>query len=131
MRPVREREIGHGWVRRVGEPAADVFQADASTDSERRPLSGDQSYLVRFAPDALPPTHGFWELTAGRDSIGDRHPLALDPDGALSIHIQHRPPARVRRWNWLPAPAGAFELALHLYWPRDVAWTPPEIRLAA
>jgi hypothetical protein len=117
----------HGWQRVCDEPAADVLHLLAGTDAEQRPLSGAERYLLRFEPDNPPPAHGFWELIAGGRSIGDRHPLALDVGGALEFHIQHKPPARAQRWNWLPAPAGPFSLGLHLYWPRAEPWSPPPI----
>ena len=64
-------------------------------------------------------------------SLGDRDGLTLDGDGSLPIHIQHDRPARARRSNWLPAPAGDFTLVLRLYWPReevlDRRWTPPAV----
>ncbi len=46
--------------------------------------------------------------------------------------IQHKPPAEERRSNWLPAPAGRFDLVLRLYWPGgDVLtgeWIPPAVK---
>ena len=44
----------------------------------------------------------------------DRRPArpGARPDGSLPIHIQHAPPARGRRSNWLPVPAGRFSIAL-------------------
>jgi hypothetical protein len=119
------------------EPVEDVFHAQLDSDVDGRPLDGGGRYLLRFAADAPPPVHGFWSLTAGTGepddahSIGDLRGLAADPDGSLSIYIQHRPPARTRRANWLPAPPGEFTVALYLYWPRDEAllcqWSPPPV----
>jgi hypothetical protein len=116
------------------DPAVDVFHADADRDADGKPLNGRCRYLVRFAPDAPPPVHGFWSLeTDGAHSVGDRRGLAIDPDGSLPVYIQHRPPARKRKPNWLPAPPDGFSLALHLYWPRDEAlqhqWWPPPVTL--
>ena len=91
----------------------------------------------------IPPVHGLWELTThavvaqdGRlqgasVSLGDQDGLTVDLDGSLSIHIQHDRPPRVRRSNWLAAPAGDFRLVLRLHWPREEAlarrWTPPAV----
>ena len=120
------------------DPANDVLHVQLDRDSDGRPLTGRRRYLLRFPPDASPPVHGFWSLEAqaGRPdsahSVGDRRGLAIDPDGSLPVYIQHRPPSRKRKSNWLPTPPGGFSLVLHLYWPRDEAlqqdWSPPTVR---
>ena len=117
-----------------GDPAIDVFRAQADHDADDRPLTGGCRYVLRFAPDAPPPVHGFWSLeTLPRSarSVGDRRGLTLDPDGSLPVYIQRRAPLHKRRSNWLPAPADGFSVALHLYWPRDEAlrrsWSPPPV----
>jgi hypothetical protein len=127
-----------GWVTsgltagQAADPAHDALHARFDTDGDERPLSGDDRYVLCFAPDAPPPVRGFWELTSGTHSIGDLHGLALAPNGSLTVHIQHVPPARERRSNWLPTPRGRFTIALHLYWPREEAlvgtWSPPPVR---
>jgi hypothetical protein len=112
--------------------AADVLWATLDSDADGRPLTGSGRYRLRFAPDAPPPVHGFWSLTAGDgQALGDRRGLELDCDGSLPIHIQREPPPRKRRSNWLPTPPRAFSIALHLYWPGDEAlqrrWLPPPL----
>ncbi|MFG2576373.1 DUF1214 domain-containing protein [Streptomyces sp. NPDC048481] len=67
-----------------------------------------------------------------RYAIGDRSGLRTNPDGSLDIHVQHDSPGPDRERNWLPAPAGSFNVFLRLYWPRQAAltgdWTPPALR---
>jgi hypothetical protein len=116
---------------------ADALPALTSSDAEGRPLTGRHRYVLRFGPDAAPPVHGLWALSThpaieGRSiSLGDRDGLKVDGDGSLPIHIQLARPARARRSNWLPAPAGYFTLVLRLYWPREEVlarrWTPPAV----
>ena len=104
-------------------------------DSDGRPLSGEHRYRLRFQPDATPPVHGFWSLSTRTatevHATGDLHGLAIDLDGSLPIHIQHRPPTRERRSNWLPAPEDWFSVALDLYWPAADAlqrtWSAPPL----
>ena len=110
---------------------ADVLHAVLDTDQEGRPLSGAHRYRLRFEPDHTPPVRGFWSLSTRVDAVGDLHGLAIDPDASLRVQIQHLPPPRGRRSNWLPVPAEAFSLALDLYWPQPEAvrhhWAPPPI----
>ncbi len=96
-------------------------------------LNGAHDYLIHFPPGQLPPARYFWSLT-----LYDRHfflvPSAIhryalasytpglrrNPDGSLDIYLQRTPPPG-HRSNWLPAPAGQFEVTLRLYGPRASA----------
>jgi hypothetical protein len=141
----RRGDFGTDYLSRAGaacallrpEIPADALPALTRVDAEGRPLTGRHRYELRFGPGVAPPVHGSWVVsvhapTEGRPtSLGDRDGLTLDGDGSLPIHIQHDRPARARRSNWLPVPAGEFTLVLRLYWPRDEAldqrWTPPAV----
>jgi hypothetical protein len=118
----------------------------AKIDSHGAPLTGAHAYRITFRAGE-PPVDAFWSLTMyatdgplvdnpiDRYAIGDRTPgLATDPDGALTIHVQHAPPASLDGLNWLPAPPGAFHLMLRLYVPRAAvlggSWVPPPIERA-
>ena len=81
-----------------------MLHAVLDADREGRPLSGAHRYRLRFEPDDTPPVRGFWSLSTRVDAVGDLHGLAIDPDASLRVQIQHRPPPRGRRANWLPAP---------------------------
>ncbi|MBB6627214.1 DUF1254 domain-containing protein [Nocardioides sp. KIGAM211] len=102
-------------------------------DSRGRPLTGRHRYAITFPKGQLPPVKAFWSLTMyqrdnflhaneiDRYAVGDRtRGLRLNPDGSLTIYLQHRKPHGAKRAaNWLPAPAGAFHVILRLYLPRD------------
>jgi hypothetical protein len=124
------------------EPGAadDELPVLTGTDVHGRRLSGRHRYSVSFAPCSLPPVHGYWTLMTydGREplvdnpverySIGDWNGLVPEPDGDVTIRIQHADPGREVP-NWLPAPSGPFNLLLQLCWPQqevlDRRWTPP------
>jgi hypothetical protein len=106
-------------------------------------LHGAHAYTLHFAKKQLPPVRAFWSLTLyGEDgyfianpihrfAIGDRDALKFNKDGSLDLYVQHDAPGADRSGNWLPAPDGAFNLTLRLYWPReqvaDGHWVPPPI----
>jgi hypothetical protein len=117
----------------------------AVDDVNGRKLSGSQRYRIRFKRGQLPPANAFWSLTLyGKDrylvdnpidryAIGDRtRGLKRGKDGSLTIYVQHNRPRGAAAANWLPAPAGAFRLALRIYEPRRTvlrgSWKPPPVR---
>src|SRR5216683_741577 len=121
----------------------DAVYPSTSADSDNQALDGAHSYGIRFKPGELPPVDAFWSITLydpdgyparhaiDRHALGDRDPLRYEPDGSLEILIQARPPDPARQTNWLPAPAGPFNLTMRLYAPRrsvlEGRWAPPAV----
>lgn len=117
------------------------------TDGKGQPPTGDESYKVRFAPDAGPGTvaDGLWSLTlygkpdymlvpndAGRYTLGYESPLALDADGGTTIYLAAALPDGVPESNWLPIPQGKlFTADLRVYLPKAAVlsgtWAPPAL----
>jgi DNA sulfur modification protein DndE len=66
-----------------------------------------------------------------RHAIGDRNRLRFDGDGALTLSLQHASPGGPHELNWLPTPAGAFNVVMRLYWPKreivEGTWKIPPI----
>jgi hypothetical protein len=115
------------------EPAEAVYTS-CSIDAAGKPLTGAQHYELSFPADGLPPAHAFWSLAMyevtpegrafffdnpiNRYAIGDRTPgLRTEPDGSLTLYLQHDRPEGDRAANWLPAPAGPMRLVLRAYEP--------------
>ena len=123
--------------------AEDAVYPGTDVDAAGQPLTGEHRYLLRFPPGELPPVKAFWSITMyddkhflvanplGRYALGDRDPLRAAPDGALELFLQQDDPGPERRSNWLPAPAGGFNLIMRLYHPKpavlDGTWTPPAL----
>ncbi len=97
-------------------------------------LTGADHYVIHFPAGGLPPARYFWSLTMYDASfylvpnarhkyeVGNRTAgLRRNPDGSLDIYIGHTRPAGAPVANWLPAPAGAFEVTLRLYGPQASA----------
>ena len=112
-------------------------------DAEGEPFDGRRSYVWHMTKDQIPPVNAFWSLTLydaegfhvanelDRFAIGDRDNLAFNDDGSLDIWIGHGRPAAGTS-NWLPAPAGPFNLTARLYWPKpevlEGTWVPQPVR---
>lgn len=113
-----------------------------------QPNGKKHRYTLRFQPGQLPPVHSFWSFTLYElpASLLSANPinrylinstmlesLIKDPDGGITIYVQHQSPGKNNEPNWLPAPAGPFFCILRLYWPKkevlDDAWTAPPMRV--
>lgn len=122
----------------------DAIYPYTTVDSEQRPLSGQNQYVLHFSKEELPPVKGFWSLTMYNDqyffvknpldrySISPRNNLHYNEDGSLDLYIQHKSPGKKHESNWLPAPSDGFILMLRLYWPEESvlqgAWKPPAVK---
>ncbi len=105
-----------------------VLYPNTSVDDKGEALTGARKYVIHFDAGKLPPVAVFWNLAMygsdmlfvenefGRYSIGSTTDgLKKDADGSLTILIQKERPADTS--NWLPAPAGVFNLTMRLYGP--------------
>ncbi|MGO9904596.1 MAG: DUF1254 domain-containing protein [Solirubrobacteraceae bacterium] len=110
------------------------------------PLSGANTYQLRFAKGQLPPVEAFWslimygannELVANpinRYELASHNPTDLNyaSDGSLTITISNAQPASGTD-NWLPAPDGPFRMILRTYVPEtpilNGTWQPPDLQL--
>jgi hypothetical protein len=123
-----------------------VYTVDAS--GQKLDAARDR-YALRFAPDQLPPVNAFWSLTMyelpsrllvanplNRYLINSPMlpDLKRDPDGGLTLYVQHDSPGKDKEANWLPAPSGPFLMFLRLFWPKpdalDGKWTQPPLQRA-
>ncbi len=116
-------------------------------DADGSDLSGEYRYVLRFAKNEIPQAQAFWSITLyderfnmadnpiQRYGIGSlTEGLNFDDDGGLEILLQHEPPAPNLLSNWLPTPAGKFNLFLRTYMPgpsvMDQSYAPPPVRRA-
>lgn len=125
----------------------DAVYPSSATDADGEKYDGAKhAYVLHFDAGKFPPAHAFWSITMynmnnflvensiNRFAIGDRHPLKRNVDGSLDIYIQHQHPGKDKESNWLPAPAGPFNLTMRIYWPAEAvlngSWMPPVVAKA-
>lgn len=119
-------------------------------DAAGAPLNGaGKRYALKFEKDKLPPVDAFWSMTMydGKtqllvDNSLNRYlinspmlpQMKTDPDGGLTLYMQHDSPGADKEANWLPTPAGPFFLVLRLYEPKPEAisdaWAVPPLTAA-
>ena len=106
-----------------------VLYPNASVDDRGEQLTGTRRYVLQFDAGKLPPVETFWNLAMygsdmlfvendfSRYSFGSTTDgLKKSPDGSLTVLIQKDKPTDTS--NWLPAPAGNFNLTMRLYGPQ-------------
>ena len=127
--------------------SADAVYPTTYVDAEGKPLNGANHYVLHFDKGQTPPVNAFWSVSMyGPDSFFVENPinryaisswmqLQHGSDGSLDIYLQKDSPGKDRESNWLPAPAGDFNLTLRMYWPKDEpisindgSWVPPGAR---
>jgi hypothetical protein len=121
-------------------------------DANGNPLDGSnrRGYVLTFPPGPdgkpqVPEAMRFWSLTAytpeaielvpnpARKYAVASYTPGLQPngDGSLSVYLTQQLPAGVPMANWLPIPAGAFNIMLRVYGPegsvKDNTYVPPAI----
>jgi hypothetical protein len=125
----------------------------AQTERFGHPLNGlTTRYVAHFPASDFPvPVQAFWSLTMyeangffvanplNRYTLGDRSSLHYNADGSLDVYLQTAEPTNAeQQGNWLPAPAGPFQMIMRLYGTDESAipgilaggpghWTPPTI----
>jgi len=125
----------------------DAVYPTSEVDADGKPYNGANKYLMHFAKGQTPPVNAFWSLTMydaeyffvanplHRYTLSSRFNFKYNEDGSLDFYIQKDSPGKDKEPNWLPAPAGRFNLMLRLYWPRESllegVWQPPAVKKVA
>lgn len=128
----------------------DAVYPTSEADAAGQPYDGANKYVLHFDKGQFPPVDGFWSLTMydegfffvdnplNRYTLSQRDAFLTNPDGSVDPYLQHENPGPGREANWLPAPAGKFNLMMRLYWPTqtppsiiDGTWKPPMVTKVA
>jgi len=160
-----DRAFFHGnWLLRAAATKAGLYGNDAieatypmtKTLANGEELDGStHDYTLTFAKDQFPPVNAFWSVTMydGKTQLLIENPLnrylinspmlpsmKTNPDGSLTLYIQHKSPGADKESNWLPAPHGPIYVVMRLYWPKpeppsilppgEGTWQPPALVVA-
>jgi hypothetical protein len=127
---------------------ADAVYPSTFTDGTDKPLNGANRYVLHFEKGQEPPVHAFWSVTMydpqsffvanplNRYALSSWMPFKRNADGSLDLYIQKDSPGKDKEANWLPAPAGEFNLTMRMYWPTekppsiiDGSWKPTAVKV--
>ncbi len=125
-------------------PPEDAVYAFGFVDGAGKPLNGNARYTLTFGKDDTPPARAFWSVTLyennsfpfenphKRYALGDRDKLKKNADGTTTLYVQAASPGPELESNWLPAPAGPFNLIMRAYYPSQAMltgqWKMPPVR---
>jgi len=120
-----------GWKFVWGDAASEILIPMVRVDANGQPLDGHLKYTLDFAAGQLPPAR-YWRISMydldgfftsnqiRRYGIGNMaEKLEPNPDGSLTLYIQHGSPGQAKEVNWLPAPEAGFFLMMRLYQPEE------------
>jgi hypothetical protein len=106
-------------------------------------MNAMNDYVIRMAPDQMPPATAFWSATLydsangffmpndlKKYSVGENGGMELDDEGGIAIYIAAEQPEGVPEENWLPLVRGdyAIDVVVRIYAPdleRFSEWTAP------
>ena len=132
----------------VTEVPAGILELLASSQNPAYVHGRYLDVLAANPAGAIPQAERFWSLTAyippgitlvpnaaQRYAVAAYTPgLQTNPDGSITIYIQHNPPAQTLMPNWLPVPQGPFSVLLRVYGPQgntsSSRYVPPGITSA-
>jgi len=98
----------------IGMPQEEAVYPPVGT-ADGQPMNAQHDYVVRMAPDDMPPAGAFWSLTLydlkdgffipndrKKYSVGENGGMKLNDDGGIEIYIAADKPEGVAEENWLP-----------------------------
>jgi hypothetical protein len=111
--------------------ASEVIYPPCAVDADGESFSGQHRYVLHFPAGQTPPAAVFWNLAMyGEDMLfvendEGRYTISSTTDGlrpsddsSLTLYLQHdKPSDEDQAANWLPAPAGVFNLTMRFYGP--------------
>jgi len=133
--------LGHNYLSRavgamvgiLGNSAEEYLGIGYPSDADGQPFDGSRAYCITFTPATLPPVRAFWSITVYDAAMLlyanplDRYvinspmvkDLVKDEDGGFTLYVQHASPGADKEANWLPVPAGKFNLTFRAYQPEQ------------
>jgi hypothetical protein len=142
----RERLLFQSILGPIGQPAAEAVYPSINT-TDGAPMNAMHDYVIRMAPDEMPPATAFWSATlydsangffmpneGKKYSVGENAGMKLDADGGIAIFIAAELPEGVPAENWLPLVRGDYgiDVIMRIYAPdleRFANWTAPQAEM--
>ncbi len=141
-----ERLLFQSILGPIGQPAAEAVYPSINT-TDGAPMNAMHDYVIRMAPDEMPPATAFWSATlydtangffmpndGKKYSVGENAGMNLDADGGIAIFVAAEQPEGVPAENWLPLVRGDYgiDVIMRIYAPdleRFATWTVPQAEM--
>jgi hypothetical protein len=128
-----ETRAGVAFVGLGADLKEDTIYPSAYVDGDGNRFDGANKYVLHFEKDQFPPTNATWSVSQyqgnfyvvnalNRYAIAPWMPLKYNADGSLDIYLQAESPGPDKESNWLPIPAGPFNLTARNYFPKQAAY---------
>jgi hypothetical protein len=110
----------------------DTIYPTAYVDGDGKLLDSAHRYVLHFDNGQLPPTNATWSVSQYKGNFYERNalnryaispwmPLKFNADGSLDVYLQAESPGPDKEVNWLPTPAGQFNVTIRNYYPKEAA----------
>lgn len=127
--------------------AAAYYHTFKDRNGDRLNGKNGRVYVLKFSKKQLPEAERFWSLTAYEPGSIElvknsekkyvvasyTSGLETNKNGSVTIYISEEKPAGVPKANWLPVPAGRFNVMLRAYGPEGKVasgeYVPPGVKL--
>jgi len=120
-----------GWKNVWGDLPSEILFPIARNDENGQLPSVEYRYRLHFPAGQMPAAR-YWRISMydldgfftdnpiRRYGIGNMaEKLQTNPDGSLTLYIQHDSPGMEKEVNWLPAPKQGFFLVMRMYQPEE------------
>jgi hypothetical protein len=110
----------------------DTIYPTAYVDGDDKPLDSVNKYILHYERGSLQPTNATWSISQYKGNFYEHNvleryaiapwmPLKFNADGSLDIYLQANSPGSEKEANWLPTPAGQFNITIRNYFPQRSA----------
>ena len=128
-----DTRAGIAWLGLGANQKEDTIYPTAYVDGDGNMLDSANKYVMHYDKGTFQPTNATWSISQYKGNfyepnVLNKYVIALwqklkfNPDGSIDFYLQADSPGKDKEANWLPTPAGVFNITIRNYWPKPEAW---------